>query len=118
MLQDGSGFVQSENRVGTGGVFMQAHFHRLRNRMFADPWRFAFFVLAALALAAVVALVSFWLSVTEPHPKTGSQPATGTMRVPIDASVSLNAINQYVGMQLSQKETPVQNAKISFDRQR
>jgi uncharacterized protein YpmS len=86
--------------------------------LFRDRWRLAFFALALLVLLALIALWSAWVFISTPATRQPAVPQSNNGAVQIEASVSLDSINQYIALQLSKKETPVQSAKFSFEKQR
>lgn len=85
--------------------------------MFSDRWRVAFLALALLVIIALLALWGVWASVTTPAPRQPVTPPPSSESVPVEANVSLDAINRYVAMQLTKKETPVQKATFALERQ-
>ncbi|KEO83053.1 hypothetical protein EL26_12250 [Tumebacillus flagellatus] len=75
-------------------------------------------MLTALVLAVLAAAMYFWFSITSPGVSeskgltNGPPPAGG---IPIQATVPLASINQFVDRQLQQKETPLQGVQLGFD---
>ncbi|MGZ4112201.1 MAG: DUF2140 family protein [Tumebacillaceae bacterium] len=80
-----------------------------------NPWRLAFWVLFLGVVAVMITVTSIWMKVTHPRESAPSQTNVYEQGVPIDASVSLAAINQFVDMQLADKQTPVQDAEVLFE---
>lgn len=69
-------------------------------------------------------LYGFWLSITtspartpagRPSPSAGQQTQGA---VPIEANLSLAAINRYIDMQLTNKEMPLKGARVTFEDKR
>lgn len=87
----------------------------MKSGFFNNPWKFAFFVLLALVLAAVFTLVSCWLYVTHPKQSMASPAAPISGGVPIQAVVPMKSINQFVDLQLAGKQTPVQDAELTME---
>lgn len=85
--------------------------------VFSDRWRVAFLALALLVLIALLALWGAWVSLTHPAPRVPVTPPASAESVPVEASVSLDAINRYVAMQVTKKETPVQKATFALEKQ-
>ena len=91
---------------------------RWKQVFFSNPWRVAFLVLLVLVLLAVIAALSFWLSISRPQTSADVAPQRSAVQdsgVPIEANISQAALNQYVDFQLAKKETPVRDAELSFE---
>ncbi|MBL0386164.1 DUF2140 family protein [Tumebacillus sp. ITR2] len=86
--------------------------------MVKNPWRTAFWVLAGLVIVAVLLLGYFWFSITSPSQQvvSGSKGAgVQASGIPIEATVPLDSINQFVDRQLQEKETPLKGVKLAFE---
>lgn len=98
---------------------MQPNFPR---RPLRNPWQLAFLILATLVVIALVVLYAVWLSITSPADTPAGQPSPSVRQeqggVPIEANVSLAAINRYVDMQLTNKEMPLKDAQVTFEDKR
>jgi uncharacterized protein YpmS len=80
-------------------------------------------LLATLVVVALILLYGFWVWITRPADTPAAQPSPSTQQqqqgaVPIEANVSLAAINRYVDMQLTNKEVPLKDAQIKFEDKR
>ncbi|PWK13806.1 DUF2140 family protein [Tumebacillus permanentifrigoris] len=90
---------------------------RFRRMVGQNPWRTAFWALAGLVLVAVLLVGGLWFSVTSPtaHPAAPSAPSDADRGIPIEATIPLQSINQFVDRQLHDKETPLQAVELSFE---
>lgn len=113
MLPDSSENVQFTNGSGKEAFSIVT---RLSQAIRQNPWRTAFWVLAGLVLAVLITILSIWFSITSPAP--AGAPSGGTSgsqeAIPIQATVPLKSINQFVDRQLQNKETPLQEVQLSF----
>jgi uncharacterized protein YpmS len=100
------------------GALLIAHDQPNARNWFSNRWRLAFFALLALILAAIIALIATWFSITEPKQAAPASPppSAGTPTgMPIEANVTVESLNQFLALQLAKKETPVKDAKFAFE---
>ncbi|TCP53809.1 uncharacterized protein YpmS [Tumebacillus sp. BK434] len=90
----------------------------IKSSFLRNPWRFSFFLLAGFLLILLALLLYLWFDITSSGPSTGLPAPTETQAagVPVEANVTVDAINQFLAMQLAKKETPISKAELSLEK--
>ncbi len=88
-----------------------------KRSLFRNPWRFSFLLLAGFLVVLLLVLLYMWYAITSGGSSgqpPDRPPVANSSGVPVEASITLDGINQYLAMQLANRETPIEKAQLSL----